>query len=166
MSGFRTPRCSVGRERVAVPAPVASAGEVASWNGEYVMVLSTNAKSGTSIAASQNEFAHRTSVTLSSSCTAGVCIATVNNPPAQERIHAAHNRIHLERCSVGARDDLAWDCLLPDGTVETPGEIDNGLHARAVRNPHRRLPHRYLQRRMQGQRRHAGVGETGVRPGR
>ena len=51
--------------------PIAHASEVASWNGPYLMVLSTNAKSGTSIAAGQNEPAHRTNVSLSSSCNAG-----------------------------------------------------------------------------------------------
>jgi len=40
-------------------APPAVAGEVASRNGQYVLTLSANAKAGTSMAASEPEYAHR-----------------------------------------------------------------------------------------------------------
>lgn len=99
--------------------PIAHASEVASWNGPYLMVLSTNAKSGTSIAAGQNEPAHRTNVSLSSSCNAGVCVATVNNPapPKNESMPSA-----IEFTWNGAQwvreMTWKWDCLLPDGTIE------------------------------------------------
>src|SRR5262249_11060168 len=51
------------------------------WNGQYILTLSANAKEGSSIAARQPEFAHRSSVSISSKCTSGTCIATVNDPP-------------------------------------------------------------------------------------
>lgn len=99
--------------------PVAHAGEVASWNGQYLMVLGTNAKSGTSIAAGQNEPAHRTNVSLTSTCNAGGCVATVTNPapPKNESMPAT-----VEFTWNGAQwvreMNWKWDCLLPDGTIE------------------------------------------------
>src|SRR5271163_1605436 len=40
------------------------------------------------------------------------------SPAAQKRLDAADHRIHLEWVAMGARDDRAMDCLLPDGTTE------------------------------------------------
>src|SRR5271168_2870827 len=62
------------------PAPAAFAGDPL-WNGQYVVTLSANAKNGTSTAAEQPEYAHRAIYSFSSSCSSGVCVATVNNPP-------------------------------------------------------------------------------------
>lgn len=114
-------------------APPAQASEVAAWNGEYIMALGTNAKTGTSIAASQNEFAHRTMASISSTCAAGVCIATVNNPGPPKN-HTMPPTIEFTwNGSQWVREfTWKWDCLLPDGTIEydpaksitvyTPGE--------------------------------------------
>ncbi|OBK27394.1 hypothetical protein A5634_23045 [Mycobacterium asiaticum] len=100
-------------------APLALASEVASWNGEYVMVLNANAKSGTSVAASQPEFAHRTSVSITSSCTAGVCIATVNNPTPPKNESMPRTIEFTWNGSQWVREmSWNWDCLLPDGTIE------------------------------------------------
>lgn len=100
-------------------APAAHAGDVASWNGEYVMVLSTNAKSGTSVAVSQPEFAHRTIVSMTSSCTAGVCVATVDNPPPPKNESMPRTIEFTWNGSQWVREmTWNWDCLLPDGTVE------------------------------------------------
>lgn len=100
-------------------APAAYAGEVAAWSGEYILTLATNAKSGTSMAASQPEFAHRTKVSISSNCSAGVCIARVDNapPPKNESMPRA-----IEFTWNGSQwirgMTWTWDCLLPDGTIE------------------------------------------------
>src|SRR3954469_13483007 len=61
-------------------APNAFADQVPQWNGHYVLTLSANAKRGTSIAANQPEYAHLANHAISSSCSAGTCIATVNDP--------------------------------------------------------------------------------------
>lgn len=99
--------------------PVAHASEVASWNGEYIMVLGANAKSGTSIAAGQNEFAHRTSVSITSSCIAGVCTATVTNPPPPKNDSMPKSIEFTWNGAQWVREmTWNWDCLLPDGTVE------------------------------------------------
>ncbi|GFG79984.1 hypothetical protein MPRG_32600 [Mycobacterium paragordonae] len=100
-------------------APVAHAGEVASWNGEYLVVLGANAKSGTSVAASQPEFAHRSTVSFTSNCAAGVCVATVDNPPVPKNESMPRTIEFTWNGSQWVREmTWKWDCLLPDGTIE------------------------------------------------
>jgi hypothetical protein len=100
-------------------APPAFAGEVASWNGQYILVLSANAKNGTSIAASQNELAHRGSYSISSTCSANVCTATVNNPPPPKNDSMPATVEFTWNGSQWVREmSWKWDCLLPDGTTE------------------------------------------------
>ncbi|CAM4092144.1 hypothetical protein MB901379_03019 [Mycobacterium basiliense] len=100
-------------------APVAYAGEVAAWNGDYILTLAANAKTGTSVAASQPEFAHRTSVSISSTCSAGVCVATVNNPPPPKNDSMPRSIEFTWNGSQWVREmTWKWDCLLPDGTIE------------------------------------------------
>jgi hypothetical protein len=101
-------------------APAALAGDVASWNGQYVLVLSANAKTGTSIAAGQSEYAHRGSYSISSSCSAGVCTATVNNPPPPKNDSMPATVEFTWNGSQWIREmTWKWDCLLPDGTIES-----------------------------------------------
>lgn len=100
-------------------ASPAFAGEVASWNGQYILVLSANAKTGTSIAASQNELAHRGSYAISSTCSANVCTATVNNPPPPKNDSLPATVEFIWNGSQWVREmSWKWDCLLPDGTIE------------------------------------------------
>ncbi|RFZ34080.1 hypothetical protein [Mycobacterium marinum] len=100
-------------------APPAYAGEVAAWNGDYILTLAANAKTGTSIAASQPEFAHRISVSISSSCSAGVCTATVNNPPPPKNESMPQSIEFTWNGSQWVREmTWKWDCLVPDGTIE------------------------------------------------
>lgn len=100
-------------------APVAHAGEVPSWNGDYLVVLSANAKSGTSVAARQSEFAHRSNVSFTSNCTAGGCIATVVNPAPPKNDSMPRTIEFTWNGSQWVREmTWKWDCLLPDGTVE------------------------------------------------
>ncbi|GAB7143097.1 hypothetical protein [Mycobacterium riyadhense] len=100
-------------------APKAYAGEVASWNGQYILTLSANAKTGTSMAASQPEYAHRTSVSVSSSCSAGGCVATVNDPPPPKNESMPRTIEFTWNGSQWIREmSWKWDCLLPDGTIE------------------------------------------------
>nr|WP_241010615.1 hypothetical protein [Mycobacterium gordonae] len=100
-------------------APSAHAGEVASWNGEYLVVLGANAKSGTSAAAGQPEFAHRSTVSFTSNCAAGVCVATVDNPAPPKNESMPRTIEFTWNGSQWVREmTWKWDCLLPDGTVE------------------------------------------------
>ncbi|ODQ98536.1 hypothetical protein BST27_15355 [Mycobacterium intermedium] len=114
-------------------APAAHASEVAAWNGEFIMTLGANAKTGTSIAAGQNEFAHRTMASISSTCAAGLCVATVNNPAPPKNDTMPRTIEFIWNGAQWVRQFAwKWDCLLPDGTIEydpaesitvyTPGE--------------------------------------------
>ncbi|BBX73104.1 hypothetical protein H7H78_02620 [Mycobacterium shinjukuense] len=100
-------------------APSAHAGEVASWDGQYILTLSANAKTGTSMAAGQPEYAHRTSVSISSSCSAGVCVARVTDPPPPKNESMPRSIEFTWNGSQWVREmSWQWDCLLPDGTIE------------------------------------------------
>lgn len=123
MSGFRAAAAvslaATGVSASLCLAPAASAGEVATWSGEYILTLSANAKTGTSVAASQPEFAHRTSVSITSGCSAGVCVATVNDPPPSKNETMPRSIEFTWNGAQWVREmTWQWDCLLPDGTVE------------------------------------------------
>lgn len=100
-------------------AAAAHAGDTATWNGNYILTLSANAKTGTSIAASQPEPAKQISVSMSSTCATGVCIATVNNPPPPKNDSMPTSIEFVWNGAQWVRKiEWKWDCLLPDGTVE------------------------------------------------
>jgi hypothetical protein len=100
-------------------APAAFAADPL-WNGQYVLTLGANAKSGISIAARQPEFAHRTSVSITSKCTAGVCTATVNDPPPPKNDSMPRTIEFTWNGAQWVREmTWQWDCLLPDGTTES-----------------------------------------------
>ncbi|MCV7195895.1 hypothetical protein [Mycobacterium angelicum] len=100
-------------------AGAASAGDTATWNGDYILTLSANAKTGTSIAASQPEPAKQISVSMSSTCATGVCIATVNNPAPPKNDSMPKSIEFVWNGAQWVRQmEWKWDCLLPDGTVE------------------------------------------------
>jgi hypothetical protein len=89
------------------------------WNGEYLLTLSANAKTGISMAASQPEYAHRSTVSISSKCSSGSCIATVDNPPPPKNDSMPRTIEFTWNGSQWVREmTWQWDCLLPDGTTE------------------------------------------------
>lgn len=65
----------------ATLAPNAVAAAEPSWNGQYLVTLSANAKTGTSMAANRPEYPHKANYTFSSRCASDVCIATVVDAP-------------------------------------------------------------------------------------
>ncbi|SON62128.1 hypothetical protein MSIMFI_03649 [Mycobacterium simulans] len=71
------------------------------------------------MAASQPEYAHRTSVSISSSCSASSCVATVNDPPPRKNESMPRTIEFTWNGSQWIREmSWNWDCLLPDGTIE------------------------------------------------
>ena len=89
------------------------------WNGQYILVLSANAKRGTSIAASQPEYARQANHAISSNCSAGVCIASVNDPEPPKNESMPQSVEFRWNGSQWVREmSWNWDCLLPDDTVE------------------------------------------------
>jgi hypothetical protein len=90
------------------------------WNGQYLLTLSANAKAGTSIAARQPEFAHHSTVSISSTCASGACIATVDNPPPPKNDSMPRTIEFTWNGSQWVREmTWQWDCLLTDGTTES-----------------------------------------------
>ncbi|MGV7440227.1 hypothetical protein [Mycobacterium persicum] len=104
---------------VMVQAPRGAADDGPTWNGQYVVTFGANAKTGTSIAASGPEFAHRANYSFSSSCAAGVCIATVTDGPPAKNEFIQRPIEYTWNGSQWVRETTwKWDCLLPDGTIE------------------------------------------------
>lgn len=100
-------------------APAVCAENIPSWNGPYLLTLSANAKSGTSMAATTPEFAHRVSYTFSSNCSTGVCVATVTDAPPPKNEHIPRPIEYTWNGSQWVRETTwQWDCLLPDGSIE------------------------------------------------
>lgn len=100
-------------------APRATAEGGPSWNGQYVVTFGANAKTGTSIAASAPEYAHRAKYSFSSSCSSGVCVATVTDAPPAKNEFIQRPIEYTWNGSQWVRETTwIWDCLLPDGTIE------------------------------------------------
>src|SRR3954471_21053916 len=59
-----------------IAAPVAHADE-AFWGGWYKITFHTDQKSGTSVAATQQETAYTASYKITTDCSSGTCIASV-----------------------------------------------------------------------------------------
>src|ERR1700747_2623751 len=61
-------------------SPPAFAGQASSLDGHSLLPFSANQKTGTSMAARQPEYTQRTSYSFTSTCSTGVCVATVSDP--------------------------------------------------------------------------------------
>lgn len=131
----------------ATLAPNAVAAAEPSWNGQYLVTLSANAKTGTSMAANRPEYPHKANYTFSSRCASDVCIATVVDAPPPKNEFIPRPIEYTWNGTQWVREiSWQWDCLLRRHNRICPSQIDHGLHARSVRNPHRRLSYRYRQR--------------------
>ncbi|MGH3959791.1 hypothetical protein [Mycobacterium sp.] len=93
------------------------AGQV--WNGQYAFTRYLEQKTGTSLAASQPEDNSTDVYTMSTTCSAGGCVATVidgplpKNPTLPPRAHYTWDGRQWAKVN-----DWQWDCLRPDGSVE------------------------------------------------
>jgi hypothetical protein len=100
-------------------APAAFAGEASSWDGHYLLTFSANQKTGTSLAARQPEYAQRASYSFSSSCSTGVCVATVSDPPAPKNPYMQRSVQYAWNGSQWVQQmSRQWDCRLLGGLVE------------------------------------------------
>jgi hypothetical protein len=101
-------------------APAASASQAASWNGQYLLTISSDAKTGTSMAARGPEFAQRGSYSFSSNCTTGVCIARVDNAPAPRNQYMPRGGQYTWNGSQWVQQ-TTWNmgCQLPNGAMES-----------------------------------------------
>jgi hypothetical protein len=100
-------------------APAAMATEDATWDGKYLVTLAAYKKTGTSMAANQPEPPQLMSYTFSSSCSSGVCIAKVTDPPPPKNEHTPRPIQYTWNGSQWVREiTWQWDCLLSDGSIE------------------------------------------------
>jgi len=100
-------------------APEASAGEASSLDGHYLLTFSANQKTGTSMAARQPEYAQRASYSFTSSCSTGVCVATVNDPPAPKNQYMQRSVEYAWNGSQWVQQmSRQWDCSLLGAFVE------------------------------------------------
>lgn len=103
----------------ATLAPNAVAAAEPSWNGQYLVTLSANAKTGTSMAANRPEYPHKANYTFSSRCASDVCIATVVDAPPPKNEFIPRPIEYTWNGTQWVREiSWQWDCLLPDGTIE------------------------------------------------
>jgi hypothetical protein len=131
-------------------SPAAFAGQASAWNGPYLLTFAANQKTGTSMAARQPETAQRASYSFTSSCSTGVCVATVNDAPSPKNQYMQQSVQYGWNGSQWVQQmNRTWDCPLLGGPCGTrPGEVHNGLDARPQRRTDRRVSHRYRQRRV------------------
>lgn len=100
-------------------APAAFAGDASSWNGPYLLTFSANQKTGTSMAARQPEYAQRASYSFTSSCSRGVCVATVDDPPSPKNQYMQRSVQYAWNGSQWVQQmNRKWDCPLLGGIVE------------------------------------------------
>lgn len=110
---------SLGTLALAPTAPQAAADHIVTWNGKYVLTVAADAKTGTSMAATQQESAHRGNYTISTSCSSMVCIATVNDPPPPRNQYMPKWMEFVWNGGEWVRDmNWKWDCRLADGAIE------------------------------------------------
>ena len=100
-------------------SPAAFAGQASSWNGHYLVTFAANQKTGTSVAARQPEYVQRASYSFTSSCSTGVCVATVNDPPPPKNQYMQRSVEYTWNGSQWVQvTSWKWDCPLVGGIVE------------------------------------------------
>ena len=100
-------------------SPTAFAGQASAWNGPYLLTFAANQKTGTSMAARQPETAQRASYSFTSSCSTGVCVATVNDAPAAKNQYMQQSVQYGWNGSQWVQQmNRTWDCPLLGGLVE------------------------------------------------
>jgi hypothetical protein len=100
-------------------SPAAFAVQASAWNGPYLLTFAANQKTGTSVAARQPETSQRASYSITSNCSTGVCVATVNNPPAPKNQYEQRSVQFAWNGSQWVQQiNRTWDCPLLGGLVE------------------------------------------------
>jgi hypothetical protein len=100
-------------------APAAFASQASAWDGHYLLTFAANQKTGTSLAARQPEYPQRASYSFTSSCSTGVCVAAVSNPPAPKNPYMQQSVQYAWNGSQWVQQiNRQWDCPLFGGMVE------------------------------------------------
>jgi len=97
-------------------APSAGA-DPASWNGWYKLTFHTDQKSGTSMAASQQETPYTASYLFATDCSSGSCVASVTDGPTPKDNVTSTTKFDWTGSQWSRTNDWRWDCQLSDGTI-------------------------------------------------
>ncbi|MGY4711902.1 Rv2253 family sensor-like surface protein [Mycolicibacterium sp. CBM1] len=97
-------------------SPASAHGQPQAWTGRYQMVTYASQKAGTSPASRQKESDFGATFTLSTTCSAGSCVATVVDGPAPSNPTIPQPMRYVWSGSEWASTyDWVWDCFLGDG---------------------------------------------------
>ncbi|MCV7229409.1 hypothetical protein [Mycolicibacterium komossense] len=98
-------------------APFASADDTAYWDGMYKVTFHVDQKSGTSIAATQQETPYTATYTFKTDCSSGKCVAAVVDGPTPKDNVAQSVAFDWTGSQWTRSEGWKWDCALPDGTI-------------------------------------------------
>lgn len=100
-----------------VAAPFAAAEDSAQWDGMYKVTFHTDQKSGTSVAATQQETPYTATYTFRTDCSSGTCVARVVDGPTPKDNVSQSVTFDWTGSQWTRSANWKWDCLLPDGTI-------------------------------------------------
>ena len=100
----------------AVAAPSADADDP-SWNGWYKITFHTDQKTGTSMAAEQQETPYTASYQFTTDCSSGTCEAKSVDGPAPKDNVSSTVSLQWTGTQWEKTRDWRWDCLTPDRTI-------------------------------------------------
>ncbi|OYN77973.1 hypothetical protein [Mycolicibacterium sphagni] len=106
----------VSAAALVIAVPVAHADEPF-WGGWYKITFHTDQKSGTSIAATQQETPYTASYKITTDCSSGTCIASALDGPTPKDNVAQSTTFAWTGSQWSRSNSWRWDCTLPDGTI-------------------------------------------------
>lgn len=98
-------------------APPAATAPAANWNGMYKITFHTDQKSGTSMAATQQETPYTAAYVFKTDCSSGTCIASVVDGPSPKDNVPEAVSFEWTGSKWSRSANWRWDCLLPDRTI-------------------------------------------------
>lgn len=87
------------------------------WGGWYKITFHTDQKSGTSVAATQQETPYTASYKITTDCSSGTCIASVLDGPTPKDNVVQTTTFQWTGSQWTRSNSWRWDCTLPDGTI-------------------------------------------------
>ncbi len=100
-----------------VGVPMATADPAPNWSGNYRVTFHTDQKSGTSMAATQQETPYTATYEFTTDCSSGKCVATAIDGPTPKQNVSATVKFDWTGSQWSRSNTWKWDCLLPDRTI-------------------------------------------------
>ena len=98
-------------------SPLAQADETPFWGGWYKITFHTDQKSGTSIAATQQETPYTAWYKITTTCAGSKCVASVIDGPTPKDNVVQSVTFDWTGSTWSRANSWNWDCLRPDGTT-------------------------------------------------